>query len=230
MIPAVDLANREVDALPYYPYRDDVVLLWDAIHTYVSDFLSEFYTSPSDLQLDMDTANGGELGDWWHELTSDLSLGGGVLKGLNLGTMDSFDDLVNVVAFIIYTSSVHHAAVNYPQGHYYSNPLLCPATVSRPTPVPGNTNKAYYMEFLPPEFQATVQMNQMMVLVAFRFTRLGRFESDAFSDSRVEAAVSQFQANLADIRVAVDNRNAALPSSLKYSYLHPNNIPQSTNI
>ena len=230
LIPTTDLANREVDDLPYYPYRDDVVPLWNAIHNYVSAFLTPFYGSHADFLNDMDTTSGGELGDWWHELTTDLPVGSGVLKALNLGQMNNLNDLINVTAFIIYTASVHHAAVNYPQGHYYSNPLLCPATVSRPTPVPGATNKAYYMEFLPPEAQATFQMNQMMVLAAFRFTRLGRFESDAFNDPLVESAVQSFQAELASIASVIEARNAALPSSLRYNYLHPNNIPQSTNI
>ena len=86
------------------------------------------------------------------------------------------------------------------------------------------------MEFLPPEAQATFQMNQMMVLASFRFTRLGRFESDAFNDPLVESAVQSFQAELASIASVIEARNAALPSSLRYNYLHPNNIPQSTNI
>lgn len=231
-IPAVDLANREVSGLPYYPYRDDIVLYWDAIHAYVSEFLSVFYTSQSDLDNDLNTSIGGELGDWWKELTTDLDAGTtiGAMKGLKFGSLNSFDDLVNVVTFIIHTASAHHAAVNYPQGHYYSNPLICPATVSRPTPVPGNTNKAYFMEFLPPEHQAMIQLNQMMVLVSFYFTRLGRFESNAFSDTRVNNAISRFQSALQGIRNAVEARNSTLPDSLKYNYLHPDFVPQSTNI
>lgn len=232
LIPAVDLASREVSGIPYYPYRDDAVPLWNAILAYVSEFLGVFYTSSSDLAADLDVDNGGELGDWWRELTTDLEVEGstGVLKGLNFGALEDVDDLVKVVAFVIYTASVHHAAVNYPQGHYYSNASLCPATVSRPTPVPGSTNKAYYMEFLPPEGQAIFQMNQMMVLASFRFTRLGRFESDAFNDPRIDAAVVQFQNALVNIGEAIDSRNAALPTALRYSYMHPDNIPQSTNI
>ncbi|WP_158643486.1 lipoxygenase family protein [Ketobacter alkanivorans] len=233
LIPAVDLANREVNGIPYYPYRDDSVPLWNAIHAYVSEFLGVFYASSGDLVADLDVDNGGELGDWWRELTTDLELEGstGVLKGLNFGTLENLEDLVNVITFIIYTASVHHAAVNYPQGDYYSNALLCPATVSRPTPVPGHTNKAYFMEFLPPETQAIFQMNQMMVLASFRFTRLGYFESGAFNnDPRIDGVVAQFQNALADIGAAIDSRNAALPATLRYHYMHPNNIPQSTNI
>ena len=86
------------------------------------------------------------------------------------------------------------------------------------------------MEFLPPEGQAIFQMNQMMVLASFRFTRLGRFESDAFNDPRIDAAVVQFQNALVNIGEAIDSRNAALPTALRYSYMHPDNIPQSTNI
>ncbi len=231
-IPAVDLAAREVSELPYYPYRDDVVLYWEAIHHYVQEFLSIFYATPSDLDQDLDISSGGELGVWWQELTGDLDIGtiDGGLKGLNFGRLDGLDDLVNVVTFLIYSASAHHAVVNFPQGDYYSNALICPATVSRPTPVPGNTNKDYFMEFLPPKSQATVQLNIMMVLSSFRFTRLGRFADDAFDDPRIEAAVSNFQMALNDIRAAVETRNAALPAELHYNYLHPDLVPQSTNI
>lgn len=231
-IPRVDLANRDVADLPYYPYRDDVVLYWDAIHQYVQEYLSVFYASDADLIQDLDTDYGGELGEWWHELTGDLDIGTspGSIKGLNFGTLNSLDDLTNIIAYIIYSASVHHAAVNFPQGHYYSNATICPATVSRPTPVPGNTNKGYFMEFLPPKHQAMMQMNVMMVLASIHFTKLGRFADDAFDDPRVQPAIQHFQQALEAIRLTIEERNGHLPPDQQYHYLHPDLVPQSTNI
>jgi len=229
-IPAIDLANREVEGLPYYPYRDDAVLMWDAIHSYVEEFLNVFYLTQADFDDDMNTDIGGELGRWWTELTTDLFKNGIVLKALKLGTMESLDDLVTVATYIIFNASARHAAVNFPQGEYYSNPALCPATVSRPTPVPGNTNKDYYLEFLPPEYQAVIQLNQMMLLSSLYYTVLGNFENDAFSDSRVDVAISNFQTALSQVGDVIDLRNASLPDDLKYMHLHPNKIPQSINI
>ena len=50
-----EMKNRGVDnteALTHYPYRDDAMLLWNAISTYVSSYVSSFYSSDSDIAAD----------------------------------------------------------------------------------------------------------------------------------------------------------------------------------
>jgi len=42
------LAQRGVDdssRLPDYPYRDDALLLWNAIHQWIENYMSRYYTS-----------------------------------------------------------------------------------------------------------------------------------------------------------------------------------------
>ena len=227
-----DLESRDVDDLPYYPYRDDSLLLWDAIRQYAEEFLCIYYTDEDQFRRDMDTENGGELGRWWNELTQPLTLetANVTVAGLKLGKLEQLEDLYDVVTFIIYTSSVQHAAVNFPQGDYYTNVAANPATVSRPTPVPGNTNRDYFLETLPPKTQSLFQMNLMFVLSALQFTRLGKFADSDFTDTRVVSAVSNFQLALEDIEQTIVDRNASLWPALKYEYLRPSRIPQSANV
>jgi len=48
-----EIKNRgmdNTDRLPHYPYRDDGILVWNAIHTFVSDYLKHFYkTDPQNI-------------------------------------------------------------------------------------------------------------------------------------------------------------------------------------
>ncbi len=72
-------AQRGVDdreAFPIYPYRDDALLYWDAIHEWVNSYLRLYY--PNDAEIQRDT----ELQNWARELASD---NGGRIKGLPNG-------------------------------------------------------------------------------------------------------------------------------------------------
>lgn len=221
------LNDHDIDDLPYYPYRDDVRLVWSAVKGYVQEILDLFYDDGS--QFSQDRNN--ELGAFIHDITNDQTIfGGATIKGLNFGNVDTYEDLVEFVTYIIFTASAQHAAVNYPQGDYFSNVALCPATVSRPTPIPGQTTREQYHEFLPPRLQALPQMNLMRVLTSFRYTRLGIFKGSDFYDARVWPIITRFQNALDSIENEITDRNNQLPSELEYIYLLPSNIPQSTNL
>src|SRR6185436_3930437 len=50
------------DVLPNYPYRDDALLYWNAIHRWVDGYLRIYYRSEADLAGDLELAN------WYREL------------------------------------------------------------------------------------------------------------------------------------------------------------------
>src|SRR6185503_2652526 len=61
------LAQRGVDdssRLPDYPYRDDALLLWNAIHQWVKNYVNHYYAS--DAAVGADT----ELENWVTELVA----------------------------------------------------------------------------------------------------------------------------------------------------------------
>ena len=54
----------DVNLLSDYPYRDDALLVWDAVRGFVSEYLDLYYVT------DQDVANDPELQAWLQEIQS----------------------------------------------------------------------------------------------------------------------------------------------------------------
>lgn len=215
-------AARGVDdpsLLPDYPYRDDAIALWRAIHGWVEDYLRIYYASDAEVQDD------GELAEWIRELGAH---GGGRAAGI-ASSLTGIDHLADTLALIIYTSSVQHAAVNFPQ---YDLMSYCPA---KPLALyaPAPTSKAGLSEddlldMLAPKSAALTQQAIMYLLGSSQYTTLGEYRPGHFRDQRVEAPLTTFSARLATIGEAIELRNRDGHHS--YKSLLPSSIPQSINI
>jgi Lipoxygenase len=112
-----DLKRREVETLPGYHYRDDALLIWDAIQAYVREILSLKYQTSDDLIGDQ------EIQNWKTELVSpDLGRMPGLLPPekqdqLN-GKLSSIEDLAEILTNVIFTATAQHSAVNFGQYEY----------------------------------------------------------------------------------------------------------------
>ena len=220
---AHDLKARGVDdpeTLPNYPFRDDAMLYWDAIGKWVSGYLSIYYQSDADVQADT------ELASWYQEIVSD---NGGRISGFGENnSIGSFEYLVNAVRMIIYTCSVQHAAVNFPQYDLMSYVGAMPLAVYKeaPTSNEGGTEQDY-LDTLPPLEQANLQMCLGYGLGSFHYTRLGHYPWGHFRDHRVTVRLKEFQKDIADIgeNIALRNKERG-----PYNFLLPDGIPQSINI
>jgi arachidonate 15-lipoxygenase len=100
----------DTNQLPHYPYRDDGLLLWNAIQTFVSGYLNYFYPTDGAMVGDV------ELQSWAQELASDQ---GGKVKGMPQ-RIDRVQQLIEIVTTIIFTCGPQHSAVNFPQYEYMS--------------------------------------------------------------------------------------------------------------
>ncbi len=218
------LQDRGVDddsKLPVYPYRDDGLLIWEVIHDWVEAYLSLYYNSDNDVQGD--TA----LQDWAQEL---VAFDGGRLHdfGDRDGKISTLAYLVNAVTMVIFTSSAQHAAVNFPQNGIMSfAPAMPTAGYETAKTVGVGTSKQDWLNLLPPLDQAQQQLNLLYLLGSVHFTKLGNYEDDHFSDSKVAAPLQMFQKRLQEIEEIIERRNLERPT---YDYLKPTNIPQSINI
>jgi arachidonate 15-lipoxygenase len=228
------LRGVDRDRLPEFPFRDDTLLLWDAIRVYVRAYLACYYAGNGDVAADT------ELQAWVEEITSPAAAsfhGLGGLKAEN-GTarIDSFDYLVDMVSLIVYTAGPQHANVNYAQyplmsylpsvsGSAYAPPSSggTPAAASLPDPL---------LALLPPVDVALYQVAFGYLLSSVQYDVFGTYSDNPrrpyFVDARAEAVNVDFRMALAAIEAEIRKRNKTRP--LPYENQLPSMIPNSISI
>jgi arachidonate 15-lipoxygenase len=223
-----DLRARGVDdttALPDYPYRDDALLVWNAIAQWVGDYVAVYYPSDSDVTGDY------ELKAWATELATT-----GKVKGFRAITTRT--QLVDVLTAIIFNTSAQHAAVNFPQ---YSVMTYAPFSAGAGgTPAPtasAGQSEASWSQMLPSRLAAQEQILLFHILGGVYYRPLGEYKDNAFPHLPVllDPAVAgpggpleRFRTALAGIENTIRQRNTT--RSRPYEHLLPSRIPSSTNI
>lgn len=209
------------DCLPQYPYRDDGLLIWDAIHTWVRDYLHVYY--PDDAAVKEDS----HLQAWATELGAHD--GGRVVDfGEANGRIHTLAYLIDAITLIIFTASAQHAAVNFPQKEVMSYaPAMPTAGYANLKDIGDHTTKEDYLSLLPPLSQAQEQLKLLHLLGSAHFTQLGHYGKGHFQDPNVQAPLGRLLNRLDEITDTIHERNRNRPP---YDYLLPKNIPQSINI
>lgn len=208
------------ERLPNYAYRDDSQLYWESISKWVSDYLDIYYKNDQDVQSDF------ELKAWLIELNSK---DGGRLRGLPSPQELTKSTLTQLVTFVIYTCSVQHAAVNFPQYDQMSYVPNMPLAGYRPAPVSTDEQltEEDYFAMLPPMDMVELQMNLGYLLGTVHYTQLGQYAKGHFKDPRVKEPLERFQNQLKHIGGVIQERNK---TRSVYETLLPQGIPQSINI
>ncbi|MDB9316333.1 lipoxygenase family protein [Nodularia spumigena] len=216
------LKQRGVDdpeLLPVYPYRDDALLIWNAIHQWVSDYLSLYY--PTDKDIQNDTA----LQAWAAEAKAEN--GGRVPDFGENGGIQTLDYLVDAATLIIFTASAQHAAVNFPQKDLMSYAPAFPLAGYVSASIKGEVSEQDYLNLLPPLEQAQQQFNLLTLLGSIYYNQLGEYPKSHFANPKVQTLLQKFQSQLQQIEITINQRNLHRPT---YEYLLPSKIPQSINI
>ncbi|HTU93824.1 MAG TPA: lipoxygenase family protein [Gemmataceae bacterium] len=210
----------DTSVLPHYPYRDDSLLLWGAIRQWVADYLAIYYRSDAGLQEDT------ELAGWFAELVSPDA---GRVIGLQYdGTPPSLPYLTDVLTMIIFTCSVQHAAVNFPQYDLMSYVPSMPLAAYSPAPTKKKgATLGDYLAMLPKRETAVLQAQLGYMLGSLRYTTLGQYGSRHFRDSHVQQPQADFEKRLGTIGETIEGRNR---SRRPYPFLVPSGIPQSINV
>ncbi|WP_009544663.1 lipoxygenase family protein [Crocosphaera subtropica] len=222
-----NLVNRRVDnphTLPIYPYRDDGQLIWDAIHTWVKDYVSIYYTHDAAVASDQ------ALQHW---ATTLASINGGRLSNFgedSLGHINTKDYLSQVLSTLIFTASAQHAAVNFPQKTLMTYVPGFP--LARYSPPPTHVKETQsFLDGLPSLSQAQSQINILYLLGSVYYTQLGHYSSSAFSNSQpLQTALDTFHRKLNQAHTIIHQRNQSSERLFPYECLLPTNIPQSINI
>lgn len=227
-----NLAARDVHELPGYYYRDDALLIWDAITEYVSSILKLHYKSSEDLINDQ------ELQAWKNEL---IDPNYGNVQGLLsydkseqlTGNLDNLEDLIEIVTNIIFTATAQHSAVNFGQYDYAAWVPNLPFALYKPFSDLFESNSEQKVELvtrLPNRFQTIKQIVLMSVLsIAPPYSSKSLLTMDnPFTDKLEQQKFQAFQHSLQEIEQQIINRNASV--SKPYTYLLPSRIAQSIAI
>lgn len=217
-----EIKNRgmdDVESLQHYPYRDDGMLLWEAIYKYVSNYLKLYYKTAEDISQDT------ELQAWAKEL---VALEGGRVKGFP-DRIETIDRLIEIVTAIIFTCGPLHSAINFPQYEYMAFVPNMPFAAYQPIAddLTSTKEQKSLMPFLPPSKPAGDQLTIVHFLSAYRYDRLGEYENK-FSDPEAQAILHKFQEDLNAVerQIDVNNKSRLIP----YIYLKPSLVTNSINI
>ncbi|QCB53603.1 arachidonate 15-lipoxygenase [Sphingopyxis sp. PAMC25046] len=227
-MPHADFAARGVgvdSALADYPYRDDALLVWDAIHEWARQYIDLYYAHDADVVADT------ELGAWAACLA-------GAAKIRGFGPVTTRKQLADVCAMVMFTASAQHAAVNFPQKDImaFAPAITGAGWQAAPNGQRGH-DKAGWLAMMPPMALALEQLNVLELLGSVHYRPLGDYRSNAFpyplwfQDPRVtgaEGPLAWFQAALAGVEAEIVRRNAGRMQP--YPYLQPSLIPTSINI
>ena len=131
--------------------------------------------------------------------------------------------------FVLFTCSVQHAAVNFPQYDQMSYIPNMPLAGYAPAPTSSvqDAQMSDYFKMLPPLDMAELQMNLGFMLGTIHYTELGSYDKHHFKDPRIQPHLARFHHELKRIGDEIEERNESRPA---YSTLLPQGIPQSINI
>ena len=207
-----------------YPYRDDALALWDAMHHWVGSYLAIFYPDDGGVQTD------GALQRWSRLVRSQD--GGRVTT---FPELRSIETLVDAIAAIMFTASALHAAGNFPQATVTAYTPLAPGAGYTPTAnAISAQSESEWLDLLPPLDMAAEQLRLTHALGSVHHTQLGRYRRRWFlpthRNNEVQERLGSFTLKLGAVEAAINARNARLPLAFQYPYLLPSQIPQSINI
>ena len=218
----IELQNRHVtDPRLVYPYRDDGLLMWEEIKRFVGDYIKLWYKSDSDVCGDF------ELQNWANEL-------GGSRKEMYCGLTDfptnftNVDELIDIIAHIIFISTAHHSSVHFPQYECAGFPPNLPFSAYAPplTDPQEYQSEAGLVKFFPPYEQAFEQAF-IFYLTNFKVNRIGQFDTKNTSEL-LKDIITKHQSNLHEIHKTITDRNKVRP--YHYTNMDPKNIPNSVTV
>ncbi|KAJ3128522.1 hypothetical protein HK098_004152 [Nowakowskiella sp. JEL0407] len=208
----------ESKAFKDHPYRDDGLLLFNAVETYVKKVIDIFYAS------DKDVARDTELQSW----AVDLMTKGGVVGFPGDGKIESKSTLTYICSNLIFTASAVHGAVNFSQIVFGGNVASIPGAVYAPAPKEKGLTEQDLLNILPPANVALVQVAILNVLSKNSGDKLGYLREKLFVEDEVLKAQEEWRKQLQEVEKIINERN--LLRAEPYHGFLPSETPNSTAI
>ncbi|BAY39202.1 lipoxygenase-like protein [Nostoc sp. NIES-2111] len=245
-----DIEHRGIETkfLAEYPYRDDALLLWEAIAKYTSSYLQRYY--PDDKAVLKDPY----LQAWADELSAPLNTRPksefpqlpawcppewAIATGLQpqelpphprvpgFTKITSLQQLIDIATIIIFTCGPQHATVNFSQFDYLGYVPNAPFALYS-----HHDTTASVSELLPPAEKELKQMELTFALNGISWGKLGSSELIQYANRGDRQILSQFQSELIEIesKIKLRNHKRLVTTGVDYPYLLPSRIPNSINI
>ena len=231
------LENRGVadsSVLPDYPYRDDGLLVWRAMESWVRDYVHHYYPTDAHVLADIELQSFvHQVGQYQVKDGRGRIVGGGV-KGVGEDGPQVFtrDYLTQMLTQSIWNGSAQHAAVNFPQADLMAYAPAYPLYNGGPWPsVAQDFTDADYLRQMPSMEIANLQLSVGVLLGGVHATQLGHYGKRGpapwFTDTAIRGYARSFSDALSHIEETLIERNRARP---RYTHLLPSMIPQSIDI
>ncbi|CAK6958541.1 polyunsaturated fatty acid lipoxygenase ALOX15B-like [Scomber scombrus] len=218
-----DIAERGLQDVPNFYYRDDGLRLWDIIYRFVQEILCYYYKNDDEVRQDT------ELQKWIGDIFEH-----GFLSRAGTGIPQKFStvaELVKFVTMVLFTCSVQHASVNTGQYDYGAWMPNTPITLKLPPPTKwGTTSEAMMLETFP-DVGTTVNGMATMWLLSRQssdFVPLGQYPEEHFREEIPCKLIKEFQEELDALSAAIKTRNKNL--DVPYTYMDPKEIENSVAI
>uniref|UniRef100_A0A7N8WM88 Hydroperoxide isomerase ALOXE3-like n=1 Tax=Mastacembelus armatus TaxID=205130 RepID=A0A7N8WM88_9TELE len=218
-----DIADRGLEDVPNFYYRDDGLKLWDIIHRLVQGVLSYYYKKDTEVQDDP------ELQKWISDIFEH-----GFLSQAATGIPERFTtvaELVKFVTMMIFTGSAQHSAVNSGQYDYGGWMPNTPTSLQLPPPTKkGKTNEETMLQTFP-DVNTTVQGMATVWLLSKQssdFVPIGQYPEDHFNEDTPCKLIKAFQEELKVLSAAIKARNKSL--KIPYTYMNPAEVENSVAI
>ncbi|XP_052089710.1 allene oxide synthase-lipoxygenase protein-like isoform X2 [Mytilus californianus] len=207
-----------------YHMRDDALLLYDAIKTYVEKYVLLYYSTDSSLTADY------ELQSWGAELVKSRDDGGvGILGVPGNGNFKTTNQLVLTLTAIIYTCSAGHAAANFQQYDEYGAPFNYPYYLSGVPPKDKSPVTIATILKTIPNRDVLLQMMIVTKVLSEKATKsLGDFEKQFIVDPKAVKVVEEFRQTLRQVGKTIESRNKK--REYPYDWLLPKAIPNAISI
>ncbi|XP_073779358.1 arachidonate 5-lipoxygenase b, tandem duplicate 2 isoform X3 [Danio rerio] len=218
---------RNVDSkedLPNYYYRDDGMMVWEAVKSFVSDVVKIYYSSDATVQGDE------EIQAFVQDVCS-YGMKNCPNNGEFPNALKTREQLVEYLTIVIFTASAQHAAINFGQFDWYAWIPNTPSTMRKPPPTEkGKVDMKYIMESLPDRGRSSLHLGTIWILSQFQDNELflGVYPDKYFTEEPAMEAIKNFRKKLVDVTKTIRSRNETL--ELPYWYLCPDRIPNSVAI
>lgn len=178
-----DIKIRGVENIKYYPYRDDALLIWEALSNYVENYLDLFYTTENEISSDE------YLNKWRRNVEQELNISSDV----------SLPILLTTILFNIYDHNIHQNSLL----EHYTNPFIA-------TPLLGNVpqNKNEITEAFLFESHADVKSKiGLAFLIKIITAQTEVFSAEKFNSLPLNKPANDLQESFARIENTILNRN-----------------------